>query len=60
MESESVVKALSTQKSPGPDDFTDELYQASKNKECWSSPNSSKNLKIKELFQTHVMRLTLP
>jgi hypothetical protein len=34
MESESVVKALSTQKSPGPDDFTDELYQASKNKEC--------------------------
>ena len=60
MEIESVIRNLSTNKSPGPDGFRAEFYQKVREDITLSFSNSSRKLQRKVNFQTHSMRPPSP
>ena len=55
-EIESVIKTLQANKSPGPDGFTDEVYQIFSEDFTLILLKYSQKLQRKECFQTHSMR----
>ena len=59
IEIESLIKNLTTKKSPGPDGFPGEFYQIFKEELMPILLNSSKKLKRREHFQNHFMRPAL-
>ena len=60
MEIETVIKTFPTNKSPGPDGFTGEFCQTTKEELMPILLNSFKKLQRKAYFQTHSMRPPSP
>ena len=59
-ETESVIKNVPTNKSPGSEGFLGEFYQTFKEVITYSFESVPKKLKMKENFQTHSMSPALP